>query len=303
MITKYIIIPLLCLQLPAYAQLKITNVSKLPLPKSQTWSNVQAADAKSAFFTTSDYQGIWRYVFSTKSLKQITNSPRSGYGFAVSPDGKSIAFRRTLNEARGRVQEVVLRNLSTGAEQILSRGENLSTPSFAGTKVVYANEAKVQNLAAVTEPVLLGIEDTKIVLLENGVKRLLDPLAKAGTPSSYIWPQLSPDGKLIVVTEMSLGAFVCDLKGNIISRLGRRNCAVWTRDGKWLVYMKDVDDGHNITGSDLFSISSDGKKSAQLTRSTDKIELYPFCSPVEDKIFCNTLDGDILVMTYAEVGR
>ena len=309
MITKYFIIPLLCLQLPAFAQLKITSVTKLPLPKSQAWSNVQAVDAKSVFFTTSDYQGIWQYTFSTKSLKQITDDPRSGFGFAVSPDGKSVAYRRTLSETKDRVQEVVLKTLSTSAEQVVARGENLSTPSFAETKVVCTNDANVQNLTAVTatsRPVVLGIEDTKILLLENGTKRLLDPLKNAlpaGTRSSYIWPVLSPSGKNIVASEMTLGTFVCDLKGRVISRLGRRNGAVWTRDGKWLVYMKDVDDGHNISASDLFCVSPDGKKSAQLTTSKDKIELYPFCSPIENRIFCNTLEGDILVLTYREAGR
>ncbi len=309
MITKYIIIPLLCLQLPAFAQLKITSVTKLPLPKSQPWSNVQAADAKSVFFTTSDYQGVWQYTFSTKTLKQITDDPRSGFGFTVSADGKSVAYRRTLDETKGRVQEVILKDLSTSAEQVVSRGENLSTPSFAGTKVVCANDANVQNLTAVTStsrPIVLGVENTKILLLENGTKRLLDPLKSAvpaGTQSSYIWPVLSPNGKNIVASEMAVGTFVCDLKGKVISRLGRRNGAVWTRDGRWLVYMKDVDDGHNISSSDLFCVSPDGRKSAQLTTSKAKIELYPFCSPVENKIFCNTLDGEILVLTYAEVGR
>ena len=306
---KFLVLLLLCMQVPSFGQIKITSVSKLPLANSKSWSNVQAADAKSVFFTTSDYQGIWQYTFSTKTLKQITDDPRSGFGFTVSADGKSVAYRRTLDETNGRVQEVILKNLSTSAEQVVSRGENLSTPSFAGRSVVCANEANVQNLAAVTStsrPVVLGIENTKILLLENGTKRLLDPLKSAvpaGTQSSYIWPFLSPNGKSIVASEMALGTFVCDLKGKVISRLGRRNAAIWTRDGRWLVYMRDVDDGHNISASDLFCISPDGKKSAQLTTSKDKIELYPFCSPVENKIFCNTLGGEILVLTYAEVGR
>ena len=286
----------------ADAQPKIIRTEKIPLDKSKQWSNPQfSPDGKSIFFTTVDFQGIWQYSLSTKSKKLITADPRSGYGFVVSPNGKSIAYRRTLNETGvRRQQEIVVQDLAAGNVEILSSGDNLSTPTFIGSSVVYSENVTTKNLPSGTvQPVILGIENTKIVLVVDGTKRLLDPL----TGGSYIWPVLSPDAKKVVASDMAKGTFVCTLRGSVLARLGKRNAAVWTRNSKWLIYMKDNDDGHNITSSDLFCVSPNGNISRQLTFSKNAIELYPQCSPVENKIVCNTLDGEILVLTYAEAKR
>ena len=303
---KFIVVLVFALfHLAAIAQLNVTKVEKIPLDQSKQWSNPQfSPDGKSIYLTTPDYRGIWEYSLTTKAQRLITDDARSGFGFVLSPDGKKIAYRRTLNEknSQGRVQEIVVKELSTSSTQVLASGSDLSTPSFAGTKVIYSEDVSTKNLeasAAVGKPIILGIENTKIALAENGNKRLLDPLKNG----SYVWPLLSPDAKKIVASDMSKGAFVCDLKGKVLARLGKRNAAVWTRDGRWLIYMNDKDDGHNIISSDLFCISPDGKRMKQLTFTNNEIELYPQCSPVENQIVCSTLDGDIMMLTYEEVKR
>ncbi|MEK7250246.1 MAG: hypothetical protein AAB209_07480 [Bacteroidota bacterium] len=294
---------LMIFKLPTTAQLKVTSAEKIPLNKSKQWSSPQfSPDGKSVFFTTLDYQGIWEYSLTQKVQRQITDDPRSGFGFSISSDGKKIAYRRTLNEknSQGRVQEIVVKEWSTSSTQILASGSNLSTPSFVGTKVIYSEDVTTRNLeAAIGQPMIMGLENTKIAVVEKGTKRLIDPLKNG----SYIWPLLSPDAKKIVASDMSNGTFVCDLKGKVLARLGKRNAAVWTRDGRWLIYMNDKDDGHNIISSDLFCISPDGKRMKQLTFTNNEIELYPQCSLVENQIVCSTLDGDIMMLTYEEVKR
>ena len=77
---------------------------------------------------------------------------------------------------------------------------------------------------------------------------------------------------------------------------------MWTRSGRWLVYMNEKDDGHQITGSDIFCVSPDGKTTIRLT-DTPAIELLPACSPVDDRILVCTPAGEILVLRYEEEGR
>jgi Tol biopolymer transport system component len=102
---------------------------------------------------------------------------------------------------------------------------------------------------------------------------------------------------------MERGTFVCGSDGANPVRLGRRNAAVWTRDGRWLVYMADRDDGHRVTGSELAMVSPDGKTEVMLTASQNRAEMYPRCSPTEDKIVCSTVGGEILILTYRRGGR
>lgn len=290
------------LPLTIAAQPRITKIEKLPLEQGREWSNPKfSPDGRSIFFTTADYHGIWVYDISTRQQRLVTDDPRSGFGFEISSDGKTVAYRRTLNEHKlgGRIQEIVTKNIVAGTTEFIGSGDNLSTPIFVGTVVIFADNVALRNASAIpsmNRPVVLGIENSKIALLVNGGKRLLDPL-KHG---NYIWPVLSPDGKKLVATEMSRGAFICDLQGRVITKLGRRNGAVWTRSGKWLIYMNDKDDGHDIIASDLYAVSVDGKTTRQLTTTKDVIELYPHVSPVGNTIVCSTLSGDILLMTYQE---
>jgi Tol biopolymer transport system component len=102
---------------------------------------------------------------------------------------------------------------------------------------------------------------------------------------------------------MDRGTFVADADGSRPLRIGRRDAPSWTRDGKWIVYMAEKDDGHRIRSSEIAYVSPDGKVSGKLTSTSRRIEMYPRCSPVDDAIVCSTLSGEILVITYAEAQR
>ncbi len=302
---------------PLSAQMHVVSVEKLPLGAEQQWSQpVFSPDGARIYFTAAGFNGIWEYTPSTKSVRQITDAPRSGFGFALSNDGKTISYRRTFDEAsRLRTQELVTQDISSGAVNILEKGESVSLPKFspaspAGgqSSVIYLKEGKVVSAASskvkdshiesASAAVVLGIEDTKIALLKNGSKISFDPLGNG----SYIWPSLSPDGTKLLAYEMDRGVFISDLDGNIVKMLGRKDNPVWTRDGKWIVYMDDKDDGHNILSSDIYCVSADGTTTVRLTNTSGVVELYPSCSPVENKIVCSSLSGDVYVITYSEEG-
>ncbi len=294
---------LLFLVNPGSAQLRITKIEKLPLQGGHDWSAPRfSRDGARIYFTQADYTGIWEYTRATRSVRTITMDPKSGYGFALSDDNKSIAYRRLVpGQTRRRNFEIVTRDLTTGVSAVQARGTGLSVPAFAHSTLVYSSGKQTKNLskASGSSVTVLGIENTKIALLRNGKKILLDPLGNG----SYIWPSLSPDSTRLVAYEMDRGAFICDLNGHVLARLGRRDAPAWTRDGKWIVYMNDKDDGDQLRSSDLRAVSTDGKQTADLTRTPDVTEMYPDCSPTDDQIVCASAEGDLYVLTYGEVGQ
>jgi Tol biopolymer transport system component len=269
------------------------------------WSNTRfSPDGKSVFFSTQDFDGIWEYSLSTKSTRQITNDPGSGYGFDISPNGNSIVYRRTLyeNNFYKRKQEIIQIDLITNESKIIDKGEDVSIPNFINENIVYSLGIKTKNLSLSkgnNQPKILGIENTKIIIIRNGLKKLLDPFGNG----SYIWPSLSPDNEIILAFEISKGAFICDLDGKILSILGKSDAPVWTKSGKWIIYMNEKDDGHKILSSDLYCISSNGKRTFQLTSTPEIMEMYPNCSPTENKIICSSLEGDIYILSYEETGE
>ncbi|MCK5519775.1 MAG: PD40 domain-containing protein, partial [Candidatus Marinimicrobia bacterium] len=69
--------------------------------------------------------------------------------------------------------------------------------------------------------------------------------------------------------------YISDISGKILTDLGDAHAATWSPDGKYILYMKDIDDGYRVTDSEIWIASLDGNHHWQLTDTPDKIELYP----------------------------
>jgi len=299
---KQLFIAMLMASAVAMAQVEVILIEKLALPAGREWTNpVYSPDGGSIYFTVTSYDGIWKYTRADNTVSEITRDPSSGFGFAVSPDGSQIAYRRTTYDAQTqeRMQEAVVVNAATLKTRVAASGSDVSLPVFVRSEAVYSVNGvpNTQALAktAVAEVQVLGIENTKIAVLKAGAKILLDPFGNG----SYIWPTLSPDKQLLAAYDVRRGTFICDLNGVVLSRLGRRDGAVWTRDGNWLVYMDDRDDGRSITTSEICMVSRDGGTTLRLTSSADVLEMNPSCSPVENKIVCSG-NGALYVISYKE---
>jgi Tol biopolymer transport system component len=288
----------LLFSVPLHAQLAIVNREKLQLPLMQDASSpVFSTDGKSVYFTNSRYDGIWEYKLADKSVRRITSDPRSGYGFTLSHDRRQIAYRRTVQEpGYKRRQEIVVKDLTANSEAVVERGKDLPLPVFTGNPAapLRKSSGKAPAFPAGSAAFVLGIENMKIALLVDGRKTVLDPFQGG----RYIWPSLSPDGKRLVAYEMDRGAFICDLRGNILAGLGRCDAPSWMRDGKWIVYMDDRDDGKQMISSDLSAVSADGRTRLMLTATGDEFELNPVCSPVENRIVTGTAAGNLYLYTY-----
>ncbi len=287
-------------------QIRITNTQTVVLPSGRFWmAPGWAPDGQAFFVTSSQYRGLWRYDLRSGALLQITDDAGAGFGWAVSADGARIAYRRTVDGLRqgDRTQEIVRVDLATGSSSTMIGGGSVDTPVFSGDALLVNDAprgyaALGNDLPSAGTVAVLGIESTKIALLKNGEKVLVDPFGDG----SYIWPSLSPDGKLLLAYDMARGAFVCDLQGNALVRLGRIDAPVWTRNGSWIISMHEKNDGHVVTGADLYATSRDGSTKIQLT-NTPVVELAPACSPVDNRILCATADGAVLIMAYEEAGR
>ncbi len=283
----------------ADAQISVTRSEILPLSRGRQWSHPQfSPNGRSVFYTDLDGNGIWEYSFRTRSTRRITADSKSGLSFSISQDGKSLVYRRTLQERPERKQAVVRVNLPRGTSSVIASGSDVSVPVFSANTPVYSIKSSTKGLteAAAAGVTVLGIENSKIAVSVSGKKNILDPLGNG----SYIWPSLSPDKKQLVAYDMDRGAFVCDVNGSSVTMIGKRDAPSWTRSGKWIVYMDDKDDGHRILSSDIAVVSPDGKSVFQLTSTAAVLEMNPKCSPTENKIVCDTSDGSIVILEYEE---
>lgn len=103
--------------------------------------------------------------------------------------------------------------------------------------------------------------------------RAIDPLG----PGSYLWPQVSPDGKKVVFWCVDRGCHVSNIDGSEPVLIGGMRAAVWI-DDTTLAGMYDRDNGTVITQSRLAVCDLEsGEK--QFFTPDDMIALFPAASP------------------------
>ena len=92
--------------------------------------------------------------------------------------------------------------------------------------------------------------------------------------SLYIWVELSPNGKMILFSSSDQGTFVCNLKGDVLYRLGNDVNATNWRNNRYLIGMEDKDNGVEFIKSSLVLV--DIKTCERIPIETEEdIALYP----------------------------
>lgn len=260
-------------------------------------------DGTKILFSEVGFKGLWLYDVAGKTTTQINDLAGAGYEPVFSPDGRKVYFRTDNYVNYKRYSSLAVQTIADRQiEYLVKDVRRLSTPALIDKQtVVYRQDKNLNAVNTATMEKALAksvtetyafIEDQKIVLVNKGVRQELTP---AG-PGNYIWLSLSPDRTKMLFTLIGSGTFVSDLAGNVLVKLGKANAPKWSPDGKWILYMVDEDDGHTMTASDIWAVTSDGATKVQLTNTADDIEMYPNWAPAMDKIVCGTDDGRIILI-------
>jgi len=256
--------------------------------------------------TKNNYQGLWLYRFQDQRLIKLNDYPGAGYEPVFLPGQDRLAFRTFKYIGAKRYYSLHVQHTSDKADQVLLSGQrNLLAPLQTAHSVAYMQNgvigmlglegALLKNTTVQQDETVVFYDDQRIVVIENGVKRELQPFG----PAIYVWVSLSPDQRRILFKHGTEGTFIADLNGNILTDLGKRvNAPRWSPDGNWITYMQDEDDGHIYTASDIYLISADGLTVKQLTRTDNVIEMYPQWSPDGKEITFHSLKGRIFLLTF-----
>ncbi len=128
------------------------------------------------------------------------------------------------------------------------------------------------------------------------------PRKRVTTDKAFRLVELSPDGQLIVA--WSGGPTIIDLNGNIVWGFRGGGGGSWFADSHRLAVSVETDDGHDITGGDIYVIDVLDQSTIQITDTPDKIELEPSISPDMTKIayWWYASDASYIEVLYLEGG-
>lgn len=295
---------------PALAQLRADGPPVRLLADNATAMNpVWSPDGARIAFTRDNYAGLWTVGADGEEVRQLSDEPAAGFGFAWSPDGRALAARVARLDGLRRADAIKAFALDGEAETLIDYdGQTPSAPVWLDAYRVGAVRdgalevritAEAPRLAALTGEAVVGAGSAglRVADLATGVVRDVRPIQDA----TLLNPVVSPDGQRIAFEVMGGGLHVMDRDGSNRIELGTGYRPAWSPDGRWVVFMTTEDDGHTFTAADLVAARADGSARVALTATPDRLEMNPSWSPDGRTIaFDDAADGALYLLPVTE---
>ena len=234
--------------------------------------NVSRPDGQ-AQFHISDWQSDLNPPQCTKNGIEF----KAGDDMLTVDESGNVKCVKSLSKGQGIVSRVAALSAAFFANGFVG----VTTTAFAA--LVPASEGKLKGKSVFTNT---GNELWTVD--EKGeMKRLLDVTGESGLFS----PQTSPAGDAVAAPGLSGKLYIADSNTGAYINLGAGQNPAWSPDGNFIVYEVATEDGHDITGSELWVASKDGKYQHQLELNKG-IKRYPTWSP-DGSTLAYEVDGKI----------
>ena len=273
--------------------LNVTSIDKVNLPEKATVAAI-SPQGDYLLLTSATNQGLTKLDLATGQTQVLSTAPSAGHNVQISPDGKTVLYREgSFNDKHLRFFSLKSVNLATGESQVLVKPtRDLQGYAIDATSAGTVNKGKFNKKAigaakAQNLPVL-SINKGQLMITVNGKTRQLSP---NGTEFSYMWPSLSPDGTKVLYYQAAHGAYVCNLDGSNVRKVGQMRAPVWYDDNT-VVGMIDLDDGEFIYASTIVAATLDGK--TQTLTGDETVAMYPHAA--DGMIVFSTPAGEAFII-------
>jgi Tol biopolymer transport system component len=259
-------------------------------------------DGASIAMTREGWAGIWRMDPDGTGIEELTAESGAGYRFAWSPDGGHIAYRAERLIDGKRHFAIRLVDVSSGHIEELTEFERyLGSPRWVlgdGTVAFEADRTGALEQAQVIGLITPDEKHDPVNVVATTSRDLQiwvsDPYGDgktlvSGPDERCFAPIISPRSEWICYTSLDHGGSIAVARpdGSERKNLGFGSNPSWSPDGRRLVCEVTRDDGHAITGSDLFIIEVESARREQLTDTPEVFERWPSWSPDGSRILCS----------------
>ena len=285
--------------MPAFARgIEVVSDVQIEIPSGEaSYSPVMSPNGEYLLLTSGTLEGLKKYDLTTGVLSTVTTDKGAGYNAQISDDGNLIVYRESAFRGRLRYNTVKSVNLEDGeTRELVSDSRQVTAWGVQDGTALALEDGKVKSRKIygrkVENPVIVSVEDGNLMVTRYGKTLKLNPCGDV----RYLWQSLSPDGRkiLFAIAERGAVAYVCNLDGGNLVRLGRMSAPKWMGND-WVVGMDDKDNGQYFTSSVIVAVRATGGDYTVLTDSS-KISMYPSASLNADKIVYNTGDGKIFML-------
>lgn len=298
MMRKLLFLFALGFSLSAMSQvLQVSSIEKVNLPEKAAVAAI-SPQGDYLLLTSSSNQGLSKLDLKTNQVQVLSTAPSAGHNVKISPDGQTVVFHESsFNDKHLRLTTLKSINLDNGTVQVLAKPtRDLQGYAVNATTAALINKGKyskkaIGSVKAQNLPVL-SINKGQLMITQNGKTRQLSP---NGNQFSYMWASLSPDGTKVLFYQAAHGAYVCNLDGTDVRKVGKMRAPVWY-DNDIIVGMMDLDDGEYIYASTIVAATLDG--TTQELTGDATIAMYPHA--IAGKIVFSTPDGEAYMINVTK---
>ena len=276
----------LCLQAAVWGQSAGAHLVAGPEPVRVTIEGAWTAplpspDGRTLAFSEPSFKGLYLLDVETGAVTQVSGQLGAGFRPAWSPDSHSLAFRVSLGEVRPKKLIVVAHpdGVKESASPLL---DSVSLPFWRGLQVCYFRTDREAPELERIGPSSEGAAEAQALPVAEPGGRLL--LVSAGAKASevtappgtiFFLPVLSKDGKRFVVECLDGHLYLGSTKGGPLKDIGPGSWPSFVRGDAALLFERTTDDGHVITGGDLFLLDLATLEITALTDTKDHVERHP----------------------------
>lgn len=237
-------------------------------------------------FSGSSYVGL--YVTSPEGggVTQLSDEVAAGYGAEWAHDGSAILARVSAVDGVRRQNAIKLFDARTGevhqltdyrpAMRTLPRwmpdGSNIYLFDRGDVEVLNAGEFVASKTGGETDPVVFVMNgDIGTASQTNLSPQVLNDVGDR----NVLRLAVSPDGGHMAYEILGGNLVVATTDGTVQFEIEGGEAARFSPDGEWITFMRTTDDGHFITGSDIFAARVSDGREFRLTDTPDAQEMNP----------------------------
>ncbi|MHA7058307.1 TolB family protein [Aquimarina sp. M1] len=280
--TKLIVCTVICALLSSIVQSQIISNSKPITNEGEFSTPIWSPDGQKILFTDHHNDALFVIDISKNNIKKIKKGQGIGYLPYWSADGKSVIFREKPEGGTFSDVQVKSINLLTGKEATL--------------KDVYPNSVKTRISYKSNKNLIVYINQKTLKLeAREGIQG--KPWVISKEDGQFYHPIVSPDQKSVIVHDGPTIYLYSIYESQERKELGFGIASSWLPDSKGVITFEDESkDGHSVTASDLYFISTLSLNKKQLTSTKDQIEMWGDVSPDGKRIaFSDEKSGRIFI--------
>jgi len=264
-------------------------------------------DGKFISFTNKGFAGIMLMNTKSGDVFTLTSALGAGYKYAWSLDNEHLAYRGSRFEGNRRTQFIGVIHVAEGKEDIIATSTRFQPAAWQyfedKKRLVFLQDdvPSFSRMYSVSKEIEVHPNiNTYFYYKEGGFYVLND---KTTTLDGFekiegMDPIVSPDGRSFIYSKNDRLVWR-SLEEGSEQVLGQGSHPSWSPDGKQIVYQITSDNGHSITGSDLYIMNMQTQEVYRLTHTEDIQEVNASWSPDGSKIIFNDeRDGYIYLITF-----